>query len=823
MRRTLLTLWLLLALPLCVPAISCATVNEVAASNRYVASGSNAIFAYTFKLLANTDIEVIQNGTTKTLTTHYTVSGVGSSGGGNVTFVTTPAANDTITLLRKQPVQQTSTYVPNEPFPSTRIEKDFDKQAMIDQQQTEVSVRALKLAKSSTKTNLSVPDPESGKLMRWKSDLTGLENIALADLGTASLVIPPGSPDGTLRVDSGAVSAATVRPESYTEAALPATCTDGQLVVVSTVTRGLRRCKTNQWLPETHVSPREWGAVFDGVTNDATALNQMITDIPAYTVVEWPNATAKINSTITWAKSMRWVGSQETDPETASGGSRILCAAGITCITANPAFSNLIVQAERLVIDGGAIGFDFQASAQYLSRTSHLDVVLLNQTDTAIKNVTGMIGTYHRLKIAGAGSYGIWSQGNNLVNATQWDVRITDKTTYAIYLEETNAVSPTSMVTIDGIIESNPGGGLYLKTIKAQGTLWFEANGTVGGAADIELDSGASEVTVLHLIGGYFSAPGAAQSNRRIKVLQTHVRLVLNHTTFTGTPTIDVNSKTTGVSLIEYMVGVAPTYLNNTVSPTRINPAFTDTILGAYGTISGGLYANEDMTLQGTTHATRTTSLVTLQPNGGDIVLGGSGNAEALVTQLGTRVGSDVAYSVQNGDNTNAASGASVEVKVAGTSAGDPCHYVTIQGVTSWGMCLDNSDSDKFKIGPGAAGAAPILILESGGNATIPNALLANTIAVGTGTTLTKVVVYTPSLTPGASGAAIGAYEEEFTVSGITTADKVIVNGPTPTALCPLVGARASDTDKIKLQFATLTALACTPAAGTYTITAIRS
>jgi len=68
------------------------------------------VFAYDFKISADTDIEVyhVDNagaGVLLTLTTDYTVSGVGVAGGGNVTLTAayavagTPAANETILMV----------------------------------------------------------------------------------------------------------------------------------------------------------------------------------------------------------------------------------------------------------------------------------------------------------------------------------------------------------------------------------------------------------------------------------------------------------------------------------------------------------------------------------------------------------------------------------------------------------------------------------------------------------------------------------------------------------------------------------------------------
>ena len=56
------------------------TVSSTTVKNSYSGNGSTTAFAYTFKIFANTDLQVIIRSSTgtetvKTLTTHYTVSG----------------------------------------------------------------------------------------------------------------------------------------------------------------------------------------------------------------------------------------------------------------------------------------------------------------------------------------------------------------------------------------------------------------------------------------------------------------------------------------------------------------------------------------------------------------------------------------------------------------------------------------------------------------------------------------------------------------------------------------------------------------------------
>ncbi len=64
----------------------------------------------------------------------------------------------------------------------------------------------------------------------------------------------------------------------------------------------------------------------------------------------------------------------------------------------------------------------------------------------------------------------------------------------------------------------------------------------------------------------------------------------------------------------------------------------------------------------------------------------------------GGDAGSYYLFQVRNTDNTNGASGASVQMQVAGTSAGDPYIVFDILGGSYWLTGADNSDSDKYKI-----------------------------------------------------------------------------------------------------------------------------
>ena len=175
MKRILLALVLLLATAN--PAL--ATLNEVTARASYSGNGTTTSFAYSWRIIDDDDIKVIKvsaagTATTQTKTTHYTVSGTGDSGGGNVVFVTAPASGETVVLLRTQPLLQSTDY--SLTTPAETVERDFDKALMALQMHAEKLARALKFAEKSTQTNIDFPEPSTEKCVGWNTAATALEN-----------------------------------------------------------------------------------------------------------------------------------------------------------------------------------------------------------------------------------------------------------------------------------------------------------------------------------------------------------------------------------------------------------------------------------------------------------------------------------------------------------------------------------------------------------------------------------------------------------------------------------------------------------------------
>ena len=131
------------------------TVSSTTTKNSYSGDGSTTAFSYTFKIFDEDDITVVLRNnstgaeTTQTITTNYTVSGVGNAGGGTVTFVTAPPTGNTVVLLRITPLTQLTDYTPNDPFPAESHETALDKLTHITQELQEEVGRSLKLSQTN--------------------------------------------------------------------------------------------------------------------------------------------------------------------------------------------------------------------------------------------------------------------------------------------------------------------------------------------------------------------------------------------------------------------------------------------------------------------------------------------------------------------------------------------------------------------------------------------------------------------------------------------------------------------------------------------------
>ena len=106
------------------------TVSSSTNRASYSGNGALTTFAYGFKVFDQDELTVILRSsdgteTVQTITTNYTVTGVGAASGGNVVFGSAPASGVTIVILRELDLDQGLDLVPNDPFPAQSLEDSF--------------------------------------------------------------------------------------------------------------------------------------------------------------------------------------------------------------------------------------------------------------------------------------------------------------------------------------------------------------------------------------------------------------------------------------------------------------------------------------------------------------------------------------------------------------------------------------------------------------------------------------------------------------------------------------------------------------------------
>ena len=167
------------------------TISSTTVKNSYSGNGTLNTFNYTFKIFANTDLEVIirdatATETVKTLTTHYTVTGAGSASGGTIVFTSgnIPSATETVVIRRAVPQTQAIDYIANDPFPAESHEEGLDRAMMAVQQLQEEVTRSIKLSRTNTmnSTEFAVGSSDrAGKIFGFDSNG---ELVVSQELGT---------------------------------------------------------------------------------------------------------------------------------------------------------------------------------------------------------------------------------------------------------------------------------------------------------------------------------------------------------------------------------------------------------------------------------------------------------------------------------------------------------------------------------------------------------------------------------------------------------------------------------------------------------------
>jgi len=149
--------------------------------------GSTTAFSFPYLFFADADLKVIivnettNVETTKTITTHYTVTGAGVAAGGTVTMGTAPTTSEKLVIQREEQYTQGLDLVENDPFPSDLVEQQFDTLTMLTQQLKTLSDRSIKLSDGDfSGADPTLATPVANAYILWDSAGTALTSSTTA-------------------------------------------------------------------------------------------------------------------------------------------------------------------------------------------------------------------------------------------------------------------------------------------------------------------------------------------------------------------------------------------------------------------------------------------------------------------------------------------------------------------------------------------------------------------------------------------------------------------------------------------------------------------
>jgi hypothetical protein len=208
-------------------------INDTTPRSQYTATASQTVFAIPFEFFSNSDLAVYQNSTLKTLTTHYTVTGAGVTGGGSLTLVTGATVGDIITIVRDVPVKRVTDFPTSGPFNVEALNSDLDRMtAMIAEREIAIT-RTLRLDQFDTPNTFNVLPSASSratKVLAFDSNgqpvsstlsLTAIESVTTA--AAASATAAAASATAASSSASAASTSATNSSNSATASASSAT------------------------------------------------------------------------------------------------------------------------------------------------------------------------------------------------------------------------------------------------------------------------------------------------------------------------------------------------------------------------------------------------------------------------------------------------------------------------------------------------------------------------------------------------------------------------------------------------------------------------
>lgn len=195
--------------------------------DEYTATSGQTVFSYTFPIYAEDQVAVYQNSTLLTITSEYTVSGVGDQNGGSITLVTGASDGDVIVIDGEAEIERLTQYVTSGDFTADVVNEDLNQIVIFCQELDTKIGRAIVLDDSDTTSTLvlETASERAGNVLGFddNGDLEYFDSEALSDI---TGYVEQAETSAT-EAAASATAAATSATEAEASAALFPTITTG--------------------------------------------------------------------------------------------------------------------------------------------------------------------------------------------------------------------------------------------------------------------------------------------------------------------------------------------------------------------------------------------------------------------------------------------------------------------------------------------------------------------------------------------------------------------------------------------------------------------
>ena len=297
------------------------TIGTTATRISYTATASQTAFTIPFEFFDEDEINVYQQGTLKTLTTHYTVSPVttytGGFKGGTVTLETGATNGDKIVLELDISPQRSTDFPTSGAFNITTLNTWIDKVMVIFKQAFENIDRKIGREATSVETYS----------LNWPDGATTTPGIIVAS-SDAGIEISTVNPADLTTATTAAASSATASASSATAAASSATASASSASTssASATTSTNYATKINGAVTGSDFSSKAWAVGGTNVTSTGSrgaAKEWATTTGAAVDTSEFSSKEYALGTTLTTGSSKQWAlggGSSFTEGTAVAGG-----------------------------------------------------------------------------------------------------------------------------------------------------------------------------------------------------------------------------------------------------------------------------------------------------------------------------------------------------------------------------------------------------------------------------------------------------------------------------------------------------------------------